>query len=136
MREDAVDISRLLGIEETLWRRDWSNLSGGEAQRIVLAIAIGLNGAEVLLLDGMLGPYSSCQNADSGIISEPTSALDAASSLLVERVLESELHSAESMLKAILWITHSEEQGQRVGTRFIHISDKTCVEETSFVSTV
>lgn len=40
------------GIQPELWDRSWANLSGGEAQRIVLAIAVGLDTAEVLLLDG------------------------------------------------------------------------------------
>jgi ABC-type iron transport system FetAB ATPase subunit len=35
-----------------MWAREWSTLSGGEGQRIALAIAIGLGGAEVVLLDG------------------------------------------------------------------------------------
>ena len=35
-----------------LWDRGWSNLSGGEAQRLLLAAAISLDTAEVLLLDG------------------------------------------------------------------------------------
>lgn len=36
-----------------MWAREWSTLSGGEGQRIALAIAIGIGGAEVVLLDGM-----------------------------------------------------------------------------------
>jgi ABC-type Mn2+/Zn2+ transport system ATPase subunit len=35
-----------------LWDREWATLSGGEGQRIALAIAAGLPGAEVILLDG------------------------------------------------------------------------------------
>lgn len=67
---------------------------------------------------------------------EPTSALDSDSSLLIERLLTSELHSSESALKAMVWITHSEEQGRRVGSRFLHISDKKCHEESPLVSEV
>jgi energy-coupling factor transporter ATP-binding protein EcfA2 len=37
-----------------MWGREWSTLSGGEGQRMALAIAIGLGGAEVVLLDGKL----------------------------------------------------------------------------------
>jgi alpha-D-ribose 1-methylphosphonate 5-triphosphate synthase subunit PhnL len=40
------------GIEKVLWDRAWADLSGGEAQRINLAIAVGLDVAEILLLDG------------------------------------------------------------------------------------
>jgi len=32
--------------------REWGTLSGGEGQRLALAIALGLGGAEVVLLDG------------------------------------------------------------------------------------
>jgi ABC-type thiamine transport system ATPase subunit len=35
-----------------MWHRGWSTLSGGEGQRIALAIAVGVGGAEVVLLDG------------------------------------------------------------------------------------
>lgn len=50
----AVEIAEGLGIEEELWGRDWSTLSGGEAQRISLAVSLGIDGAEVLLLDGKI----------------------------------------------------------------------------------
>lgn len=49
----AMDIASSWDISSQLWEREWSNLSGGEAQRIALAIALGLDTAEVLLLDGM-----------------------------------------------------------------------------------
>jgi len=78
-----------------------------------MAIAVGLNAAEVLLLD------------------EPTSALDPDSSASVEKLIASELRAADSALKAIVWITHSEEQGQRVGTRHLYLVDGTCREGMS-----
>ncbi|KAF9246497.1 P-loop containing nucleoside triphosphate hydrolase protein [Melanogaster broomeanus] len=106
-----IEIAKAWGIDEELWDRNWSNLSGGESQRIALATALGLNTAEVLLLD------------------EPTSALDPQSTALVERFISSELGSPESELKAVLWITHSEEQGRRVGRRFLRISNSGCEEE-------
>ncbi|EGN95960.1 hypothetical protein SERLA73DRAFT_185413 [Serpula lacrymans var. lacrymans S7.3] len=111
-RNYPIDVSKAWGIDEELWDRNWSNLSGGESQRIALSIAVGLNTAEVLLLD------------------EPTSALDPDSSARVERFIADELRSSESHLKAVLWITHSEEQGRRVGTRFLRISLNGCEEET------
>ena len=40
------------GIAEETWDREFSSLSGGEAQRIALAVAVGLGGAEILILDG------------------------------------------------------------------------------------
>jgi ABC-type dipeptide/oligopeptide/nickel transport system ATPase subunit len=48
----AMDIASKWDISPQLWDREWSNLSGGEAQRIALAIALGIDTAEVLLLDG------------------------------------------------------------------------------------
>ncbi|KIJ69375.1 hypothetical protein HYDPIDRAFT_105974 [Hydnomerulius pinastri MD-312] len=107
-----IEIAQAWGIDEELWDRNWSNLSGGESQRIALATAVGLNTAEVLLLD------------------EPTSALDPQSTALVERFISTELRSPESELKAVVWITHSEEQGRRVGTRFLRISNSGCEEES------
>ncbi|KZP11966.1 ATP-binding cassette transporter [Athelia psychrophila] len=109
--DHPIDVSKSWGIEADLWDRDWSTLSGGEAQRIALAAAVGLNVAEVLLLD------------------EPTSALDPESAKSVEDFLINELKSAESALKAIIWITHSEEQGHRVGTRHLHLTPEGCQEE-------
>lgn len=49
---EALAVAESWGIEQELWDRTWANLSGGEAQRIVLAIAVGLGSAEILLLDG------------------------------------------------------------------------------------
>ncbi|KAF9454500.1 P-loop containing nucleoside triphosphate hydrolase protein [Macrolepiota fuliginosa MF-IS2] len=111
----AVEVSGLWGVEEELWEREWSNLSGGEAQRIALAVALALDTAEVLLLD------------------EPTSALDPQSSSMVEEFLAAEVKSPERELKALIWITHSDEQAKRVGTRFLNFLDGGCAEETSSV---
>ena len=52
---NPIEISKAWGIDGEQWDRNWSNLSGGESQRIALAIAVGLNTAEILLLDGRLG---------------------------------------------------------------------------------
>jgi len=107
----ALEISRKWDVDTQLWERDWSNLSGGEAQRIALAIAVGLNTAEVVLLD------------------EPTSALDSVSSAAVEKYLLNEVRSPDTILKAMVWITHSDEQGSRIGNRFIQIASGGCYEE-------
>ncbi|KAG1891047.1 P-loop containing nucleoside triphosphate hydrolase protein [Suillus subluteus] len=107
----AMDISKGWGIDDELWERNWTSLSGGEAQRIALASAMGLNTAEILLLD------------------EPTSALDHQSTKLVEEFILNDLRSPQNGLKAIVWITHSEEQARRVGTRFLRISASGCEEE-------
>jgi len=105
-----IRIAEEWGVDEDLWDRNWSSLSGGEAQRIALAVAVGLEGAEVLLLD------------------EPTSALDAETMALVETSLQRLVGSEESTVKAIIWITHSEEQGRRVGTRFLYLDESGCLE--------
>ena len=86
----------------------WSTLSGGEAQRIALAIAVGIGGAEVVLLDGrFIERYSALR-------AEPTSALDEVTMQKVEKSLLSLLGSGP---KAYIWITHEEAQADRVGTR-------------------
>ncbi|OWT40727.1 ATP-binding cassette transporter [Cryptococcus neoformans AD2-60a] len=107
-RIDPMDLAVDWGIEKTMWRRNWDTLSGGEAQRLALALAVGIGGAEVLLLD------------------EPTSALDEETSKRVERSLINLLDNQSSRgrdtgLKALVWITHSAEQAERVATRTFDI---------------
>jgi len=106
-----LEVGARFGIDESLWTRNWAELSGGEGQRIMMAIGVALGTAEVFLLD------------------EPTSALDPETVLAVEKYTLSLLHKPESKVKAIVWITHSEEQGQRVGTRFITLAGGKAREE-------
>jgi len=40
-----------------------------------------------------------------------------------------ELRKPEKKLQAIVWITHSEEQAQQVGTRFFTMADGKCEED-------
>ena len=75
------------GIDESLFDRPWSQLSGGESQRIVLAIALSLQ-PDVLLLD------------------ESTSALDEQTEIRVERTLR-------KLRIPILMVSHSKSQIQR-----------------------
>ena len=49
---DPIELASSWGIDKILWKREWGALSGGEGQRIALAIAVGLGGADVILLDG------------------------------------------------------------------------------------
>ncbi|KAG8839175.1 hypothetical protein FRB91_007158 [Serendipita sp. 411] len=100
--DGPVELAENWGVEASAWDRTWSSLSGGEAQRINLALAVGLPGPEILLLD------------------EPTSALDEETSDRVEQSLLDLLHS-QVTLKAIIWITHSHAQEQRVGTRHLSL---------------
>jgi len=99
-----LEVGSQFGIDPKLWSRNWADLSGGEGQRIMMAIGVALGTAEVLLLD------------------EPTSALDPETMLAVEKYTLSMLRTPENAVKAIVWITHSEEQAQRVGTRFIALA--------------
>ncbi|WWC58224.1 uncharacterized protein I303_100762 [Kwoniella dejecticola CBS 10117] len=114
---DPLSLAQEWGIDKTLWTREWGTLSGGESQRIALAVAVAIGGAEVLLLD------------------EPTSALDADSSDKVERSLLEMLPPAQGQTtlhngirrkgtgpKALIWITHSTEQAERVGTKDLDLS--------------
>ncbi|WVW81912.1 hypothetical protein I302_103912 [Kwoniella bestiolae CBS 10118] len=117
---DSLDLAQDWGVDKVLWKRDWGTLSGGEAQRIALAVAVGIGGAEVLLLD------------------EPTSALDAESSEKVEKSLlgmlpplrgssqntknNNNVQRKGTGPKALIWITHSAEQADRVGTRSLDLS--------------
>lgn len=105
-----IQVAEEWGIDEELWDRTWTSLSGGESQRIALAVAIGLPGAEVLLLD------------------EPTSALDAETTFLVENTLRHLIEDNNSTVKGIIWITHSEEQGRRVGKRYLYLDEGGCLE--------
>lgn len=56
--ERALEVSREWGMEGAMWRREWATLSGGEAQRMGLAVAVSLGMAEVLLLDGTFAFFS------------------------------------------------------------------------------
>lgn len=50
---------------------------------------------------------------------------------MVERALVQEIKDSGSALKAIVWITHSDEQAARVGTRFLQLTPAGVQEEQS-----
>jgi len=100
----AIDLGEEWSLDEEIWDRPWSSLSGGEAQRAFLAIACTLKHTEVLLLD------------------EPTSALDGATVKTVETHLCALPGSSDSSIQAIIWITHSDEQ-THAATRLVHVED-------------
>jgi ABC-type iron transport system FetAB ATPase subunit len=80
------------GLDATYLEKEWKVLSGGESQRVYLAIAIASR-PRVLLLD------------------ESTSALDFNSKILVEESVEA---AAKESGISVLWITHDEDQVKRM----------------------
>ncbi|ORZ32996.1 P-loop containing nucleoside triphosphate hydrolase protein [Catenaria anguillulae PL171] len=100
---DPVEIAEQWNVPSSLWEKSFTELSGGEAQRIMLAIGVGTN-PDLLLLD------------------EPTSALDPTSTLLVEDMLKRQ--------GSCLWVTHSEVQMQRVATHVLRL-DKSALQSGS-----
>ena len=80
-----------LGLDPSLASRRWAELSGGEAQRCMLAIGLASR-PRCLVLD------------------EPTSALDEASKLLVEEALN------ERSEGCVVMATHDLRQAERIGS--------------------
>eukprot|EP00970_Alexandrium_tamarense_P004929 scaffold808_cov196-Alexandrium_tamarense.AAC.66 len=93
---DPVKIATQWNLPETAWDRNWNALSGGEAQRASLAIALSL-GPCILLLD------------------EPTSSCDIETTTKIERTLK-------EMGATVLIVSHSNEQVKRFCTDTVVLS--------------
>jgi len=50
---------------------------------------------------------------------------------MVESFLAQEVKAVDRQLKALVWITHSEGQAKRIGTRFLTFANGKCKEEVS-----
>ena len=89
-RRDPIKIAKQWNLSEEAWGQSWGSLSGGEAQRANLAIALSLE-PDVLLLD------------------EPMSNCDKETALSMEKTLM-------EMNNTIMIVSHSEEQVKRFCT--------------------
>ncbi len=94
----AGDLLDRVGLDRRLLGRDADALSGGEAQRMVLARAL-TTGPEVLLAD------------------EPTSALDATATRRLEELAR--MLATDGM--PVLWVTHDQEQVERLADHLVEI---------------
>ncbi|MDX6678027.1 MAG: UDP-glucose/iron transport system ATP-binding protein [Solirubrobacteraceae bacterium] len=98
--ERGVELLERAGLSTPFLARDAGELSGGEAQRAVLARALATD-PRVMLMD------------------EPTSALDAKAS----RVLEQLARQLVDDGTPVVWVTHSEEQMRRLADHVLLLAD-------------
>lgn len=100
-RERVAELLSSLGRDDSFLSQQQRELSGGESQLTSLLRAIQLD-PNILLLD------------------EPTAALDAASTRMVETLVTKWLDE-NPMARAIVWVTHDREQSQRVSSSVLQI---------------
>jgi putative ABC transport system permease protein len=80
------------GLTADFLDKEWSTLSGGEAQRVMIALALA-SGSKILLFD------------------EATSALDSSTKVLVEHSIQEYLEGYQG---GVVWISHDEQQQERM----------------------
>jgi len=95
LQRELLSTAQKIGIAPALLEQQWRTLSGGENQRMWIAIAITLR-PKVLLLD------------------EPTSHCDKDSTRWVEKVLK------DSKIITV-WVTHDPDQPRRVGGKILPV---------------
>jgi putative ABC transport system ATP-binding protein len=99
--EAALDLMKAAGRGADFLGKSAADLSGGEAQITALVRVLQL-APEVLLLD------------------EPTASLDPASTRDIEALIDTWLAGARG--RATVWVSHSDEQAQRVGRRHLFMN--------------
>lgn len=102
VRRRIVSLLESLQRDESFLAKLQRDLSGGEAQLAALLRAMQLD-PNVLLLD------------------EPTAALDAATGMMVEKLIANWLEERPSE-RATVWVSHDMQQAQRVSNRTIHMA--------------
>lgn len=105
MMTQCIELIQQWGLTRSCMDTEWKLLSGGQAQRIYLAIAIASR-PRVLLLD------------------ESTASLDLDSKLRVEQSIQ---QVAAQTGTAIIWITHDDEQIQRMGPTLDSLGNQSTV---------
>ena len=98
----VTDLLKSVGRDETFLAKEHANLSGGEAAIVALIRAVQLN-PDVLLLD------------------EPTAALDEATMLQMEKLVDVWFQSAEN--RGMIWVSHNEAQVARISNRILQIEN-------------